>query len=43
MLVAINAEYRKRYGTPPPLAGQGGDARRQLDAEGGRDIEMAVA
>ncbi|GJE86189.1 C2H2-type zinc finger domain containing protein [Phanerochaete sordida] len=42
MLVAINGEYRRRFGTPPPAKGVPG-ATRKLDEEAGRDVEMAVA
>jgi hypothetical protein len=45
MLVAINAEYRRRFGTPPPAreAQAAALARRKLEAEGARDVEMGVA
>ncbi|KAI8995294.1 hypothetical protein BD414DRAFT_562156 [Trametes punicea] len=50
LLVAINAEYRKRYGTPPPVREREQARGMEVEAEDGkgverdiRDVEMVVA
>lgn len=44
MLIAINAEYRRHFGTPaPPPGEEASNMRSKLDGEASRDIEMAVA
>ena len=39
LLVAINRDYRQRYGTPPPLPSAASDARRTTE----KDVEMVAA
>ncbi|KAH8119901.1 hypothetical protein DFH11DRAFT_1754446 [Phellopilus nigrolimitatus] len=45
LLVAINRDYRARYGTPPPPPGEGAsraEARMGTRARGERDVEMSA-
>ncbi len=47
LLVSINTEYRRKFGTPPPAASKRG-VRREVDErkeewEGSRDVEMIGA
>ena len=41
ILVAVNTEYRRKFGTPPPVK-DAETARRKLQVEGSRDVEMVA-